>query len=139
MKKTKPTSKDDMVVATECKRDTPLVLPEIIEELKEYLTVQRGGYWEHADHATEMSRIKRWHRAIDAAIFILSVLQKQDILGCWVRKNMLEGNYPKYMPSAKNLEMEKSLWMEMAGSRCPNDKKAKAAKPKKTVKAKGKK
>jgi len=103
--KTKKKVSDKMVDTELQKGNTPLTLDQIIESLKEYQSIQRGGYWPH-DKDKDGQRIKEWHRAIDAAIYTLEAVAKTDVLVTMWKAVMSNGDYPKIVPSAKSLKLE---------------------------------
>ena len=109
----KKTVDTDMFVFKKESGDTPMNLSEIRDALCEYQAVQRGGYWEH-DEEKDKELIYKWHRAIDASITVLSILEKVCANFAMMKDFICNGDYPKVIPSPKSEEMEERKFAELS-------------------------
>lgn len=96
---------DDMVEAEMQSGNAPMTVAKVLSSLREYQAIQRGGYWEH-DAKRDAKRIKEWHRAIDAAIYIVEAVAKTETLFKMWNAVVNKGDYPMVVPSEKSKRMD---------------------------------
>lgn len=95
----------DMVEERKQKGNTRMPIHKILSSLREYQAIQRGGYWEH-DPKNDARRIKEWHRAIDAAIYVVEAVAKTETLFKTLQSVVERGDYPMVVPSDKSVNMD---------------------------------